>query len=72
MLYAGSIIGFFLIPYVSDNFGRLLAIRTSWGLLIIGILCISMAGSSITIGIGQFLCGFGCNPAISLCYSFLN
>jgi hypothetical protein len=24
------------------------------------------------IGIGQLLIGFGCNPAITLCYSFLN
>lgn len=31
-----------------------------------------MADSYITVGVGQFLCGFGCNPAISLCYSFLN
>lgn len=24
------------------------------------------------VGIGQFLCGFGCYPTLTICYSFLN
>ena len=31
-----------------------------------------MSNSSVMVGFGQFLCGFGCNPAIKVCYSFMN
>lgn len=65
-------IGFFIIPYVADNWGRKIAIIVSWGIFFIGILTIGVSDSPHMIGIGQILCGFGCNPAITLCYSFLN
>lgn len=46
--------------------------RISWGIFAIGILFIGIADSPHMVGIGQLLTGFGCNPAITLCYSFLN
>jgi MFS family permease len=61
-----------IIPYIADNFGRKIAINLSWGLFAVGILFIAIADAPHLIGIGQFLTGFGCNPAITLCYSFLN
>lgn len=64
--------GFLAIPFVADNWGRRKAIRASWGLFAFGILFICIGNSYILIGFGQFLLGFGCNPAITLCYSFLN
>lgn len=64
--------GFLAIPFLADNWGRRIAIRTSWGLFVFGILFVCMGDSYILVGVGQFLLGFGCNPAITLCYSFLN
>ena len=61
-----------MIPYVADNWGRRIAIRISWGIFVIGIAFIGLADSPNMIGMGQLLTGFGCNPAITLCYSFLN
>lgn len=57
---------------MADNWGRLIAIKVSWGIFIIGILIIGIADSPNMIGLGQLLTGFGCNPAITLCYSFIN
>jgi MFS family permease len=66
------LIGFFVIPYVADNWGRKIGIQISWGFFIIGLVFYAVADSSHMIGMGQLMVGFGCNPAITLCYSFLN
>ena len=72
LVYGGSLIGFFIIPYIADNWGRKIAIMLSWGIYGGGILCLSLAYNGTTVAVGQFLSGFGCNPAVTLCYSFLN
>lgn len=72
LLYLGSLIGFFLIPYIADNWGRKIAIRISWGAFVFGLIFIALADSPNMIAMGQFVSGFGCNPAITLCYSFIN
>lgn len=46
--------------------------RISWTFFVIGILFNLLADSPNMVGMGQLLTGFGCNPAITLCYSFLN
>lgn len=46
--------------------------KISWGLCGLGVLFVGIADAPELIGIGQLLTGFGCNPAITLCYSFLN
>lgn len=72
MIFIGSLMGFFTIPYFADNWGRKIAIRISWAICTIGVLIISISTSPSMVGIGYFLAGFGANPAITLCYSFIN
>ena len=72
LLYFGSLLGFFVIPYIADNYGRKLAIVISWSIFIFGISILSLANSVLMIGMGQLLSGFGINPAITLSYSFIN
>ncbi len=72
MLFVGAIFGFFVIPTIADNNGRKNALRISWsiGTLAVGITW--LADSPNMIGLGLFLIGFGWNPAITLCFSFVN
>lgn len=72
LLYFGSLLGFFVIPYVADNWGRRVAMRISWTFFVVGIIFNCLADSPNMVGMGQLLTGFGCNPAITLCYSFIN
>ena len=72
IFYFGSLVGFFFIPSVADNFGRKIAMLISWAIYGIGVLIIGISFHPALVGIGEFLAGFGCNPAITLCYSFLN
>lgn len=72
LIFVGSLLGFFIIPYAADNWGRRIAIRISWAIFVFGVGFLGFADSPAMIGMGQLLMGFGCNPAITLCYSFLN
>ena len=72
MIFIGSFLGFFTIPYFADNWGRKIAIRASWMICTVGVAFGAFASSPSMVGIGYFLAGFGANPAITLCYSFIN
>lgn len=72
MLYFGSLVGFFIFPFLADNWGRKITTRISWIFFIVGLLVIGIGDSPNMIGLGQFFAGFGCNPAITLSYSFIN
>ena len=72
MLFIGSLIGFFVIPTLADNIGRKISIMISWLICSFGVAAISFAFSPNMVAVGYFLAGFGCNPAITLCYSFIN
>jgi OCT family organic cation transporter-like MFS transporter 4/5 len=72
MMFIGAIFGFFVIPFIADNFGRRLAMRIAWGLGTIAVLITSVSDSINMVGLGLFLIGFGTNPAITLCFSFIN
>lgn len=72
LLFAGSLLGFFIIPYIADNWGRKLGIRISWAIATLGVLTVALAESPNMVGIGYFFAGFGSNPAITLCFSFIN
>lgn len=72
MIYIGSLIGFFIIPYLADNWGRKITLQISWLLCVIGTVLIASAPHPILIGVGFFLAGSGANPAITLNYSFIN
>jgi OCT family organic cation transporter-like MFS transporter 4/5 len=72
MMFVGAIFGFFVIPYVADNFGRRLAMRIAWGIGTIAVLITCISDSINMIALGLFLVGFGTNPGITLCFSFVN
>lgn len=72
MVFVGSLIGFFIIPFIADNMGRRIAMIISWIICTIGVIILVFANSIFLIGAGYFLAGLGSNPAITLCFSFIN
>ena len=52
IFYFGSLVGFFLLPTVADNFGRKIAIIISWGIYAGGVLIIGVAFHPVLVGIG--------------------
>ena len=72
MLFVGALFGFFVIPYMADNYGRRLAMRVAWGLATVSILILFVSDSPNMIGLSLFLVGFSTNPAITLTFTFIN
>jgi hypothetical protein len=46
--------------------------QISWVICTIGVFLLVIANSISMIAIGYFLAGLGSNPAITLCFSFIN
>ncbi len=46
--------------------------QVSWIICTLGVLILVIANSVILIAVGYFLAGLGSNPAITLCFSFIN
>ena len=72
ILYFGCLVGYFCIPTIADNYGRKIAIKIAWVIYGLGVVLIGFSFHPSLVGIGEFMAGFGSNPAITLCFSFLN
>ena len=72
MVYIGSLFGLFVLPYIADNFGRKIATNIAWGVCCLGVILAAASVNIYMLGAGFFLGGFGGNPAVTFCYSFLN
>ena len=46
--------------------------QISWVICTLGVFLLVIANSIVLIAIGYFLAGLGSNPAITLCFSFIN
>lgn len=57
---------------IADNKGRLWGWGLSWASAALGAVLMATSWNYPQVLIGYFLSGFGCNPAITLHYSFLN
>lgn len=57
---------------IADNKGRKLGLILSWVTCTAGCLIMVCSWTYWPMLLGYFLSGFGCNPAITLHYSFFN
>jgi MFS family permease len=72
MMFLGSLLGFFIIPFIADNFGTRLALRIAWGTGTVSVLLACLAPNPYILALALFLVGFGANPSITLCFSIIN
>lgn len=59
-LYAGVLIGFLGVPFVSDNYGKKTAIVMGWALTLLGIIILSASVNIWMASLGLFIAGIGC------------
>lgn len=71
MMYLGSFVGYAILPFFSDNFGRKRSEMLSWLIAVAGVIILSSSLSMVQVGIGLFFCGMGINTAINLHYTFI-
>jgi MFS family permease len=68
--YSGAILGFLIVSFFSDNFGRKISLVLAWGICVIGSLLVTFGYETTIIGIGLFLSGFGSDAAINITYLY--
>jgi len=68
--YLGAILGFLIISFFSDNFGRKFTLVLSWGFCALGSLLVTFGFNITIIGVGLFLSGFGSDAAINITYLY--
>lgn len=72
MMFLGSLLGFFIIPFIADNFGTRLALRIAWGTGTVSVLLACISPNPYVLAFALFFVGFGVNPSITLCFSIIN
>lgn len=62
--------GYLIMSYVADNYGRKKGELVSWAICITGEIITLLSFNLFMVGLGAFLLGFGSNGAINVHYSF--
>ena len=57
--YIGGTLGFLVITFLADNYGRKLALHISWGICTLGSLLVVSDYNIYLVSTGLFLSGFG-------------
>jgi MFS family permease len=68
--YLGAFVGYILISFFSDNFGRRTSILLAWSATTLGAIIVSLSQNIYMAGFGLFLSGAGSDAAINICFYF--
>jgi OCT family organic cation transporter-like MFS transporter 4/5 len=68
--YVGALLGFILVSFFADNFGRKKAMLVSWTICVIGTIIVATSFHIYMAAIGFFFSGFGSDASINICLFF--
>ncbi|MFO0002060.1 MAG: MFS transporter, partial [bacterium] len=68
--YFGAFIGYIVISFFSDNFGRKSSMVVSWAICTAGTILVAVSVNIYMVAVGLFLSGCGCDAAINICFFF--
>jgi len=68
--YFGAFVGYIVISFFSDNFGRRTSMLVSWGTCTIGTIIVALSTNIYAVAAGLFFCGCGCDASINICFFF--
>lgn len=68
--YFGAFVGYIVISFFSDNFGRRTSMVVSWSICTLGTLLVAFSVNIYMVAVGLFFSGCGCDAAINICFFF--
>jgi OCT family organic cation transporter-like MFS transporter 4/5 len=71
-VYVGSLVGFLLFSYLTDNYGRKLSLLVSIAVCVVGNILVSSSFNIVVASIGLFLSGGGANSSANTTLCFFN
>jgi MFS family permease len=68
--YFGAFVGYIVISFFSDNFGRKSSMVVSWAICTLGTIIVAFSVNIYMVAVGLFFSGCGCDAAINICFFF--
>lgn len=68
--YLGAFVGYVIISFFSDNFGRKTSMAIAWATTTIGTVLVACSVNIYMAVIGLFLSGAGGDASINICFFF--
>jgi len=68
--YIGAFLGYIILSFLADNYGRKKTILISWTICVIGTIIVASSFNLYMAAVGFFLSGFGSDASIGLCLIF--
>lgn len=62
--------GYVVVSFFADNFGRKSSMIVSWGLGTMGTVIVACSFNIYMVAVGLFFSGYGCDAAINICFFF--
>ena len=68
--YLGAFVGYLVISFFADNFGRRSSMLISWGICTLGTILVAASVNIYMVAVGLFLGGMGSDAGINICFFF--
>jgi len=68
----GAFVGYIVLSFYSDNFGRKSGIILSWGICTVGTILVAVSLNIYMVAAGLFLSGCGSDAAINISLFFFS
>ena len=69
-VYFGAFIGYLIISFFADNWGRRRSLLIGWVSVTIGAILVSCSVNIYMAAVGMFLCGFGSDVSVNIGFFF--
>jgi MFS family permease len=63
-------VGYLVISFFADNFGRRSSVIIGWGVCMVGTILVACSFNIYMAAVGLFLCGFGSDVSINIAFFF--
>ena len=68
--YFGAFVGYLVISFFADNFGRKSSLIIGWGICSLGVVIVAASFNIYMTAAGLFLCGFGSDVSLNIAFFF--
>ena len=68
--YFGAFLGYLVISFFADNFGRRSSLTIGWGITTLGSIIVACSVNIYMGAIGLFLCGFGSDVSVNIAFFY--
>ena len=69
-VYFGAFIGYLVISFFADNWGRRTSLMIGWAVVTLGSILVACSVNIYMAAVGMFMCGFGSDVSVNIGFFF--